>query len=563
MKIFELIDYIQRRINSILFRIILITFSILILSIYDGLFSKVYYSIGIVLYFLIYISLLKHHKLRLFNDLIFMIFILIGKNPNEILLFTFLILPAINSINFSGNRRSLLLYLYLFIIYDILLCFYNHRFEIDFVYDNIIPLYGLIFIWLIDLYTSLRIKIRDFRETINEVVESFYLDKETIKKPHKIYKTLIETINKKIKKELIEDLFCFTVNLTNERKLIIVNGSKFIWEYEFLDEKIVEKIASKKYILNTPLLIDNERYEKNLIILIEIEGYEYIFVFITKIEIPLYYLLIGFFRSITPALSKISKILLSEKRLQEVRNDELLKLTERRQYVNRATKTMHFIRNRLGPIANLIKMVENSDSIPSDKSLDFKLYLKNEADRAKIELSNITERANYLLEKSNNPFNFSITSRYSIEKIFSTLKRNFLSYFPSDEIKITDNSLKEKKHISINEEGFELFLSDWLNNVKKYKKANSSVEIIIENQEIKIIFKNDFLSSITEIKRMITDLMSNDRNEIMKRTTHGLFQIKTTLEDMQIPFIVSLNDDKSFVIFEITLKILENEDSNI
>ena len=211
MRIFEFIDYLQRRINSLLFRIVLILYSIFILANFEGIFNIALYLIGIILYLFVYIYLLKSPRIRLLNDLIFISFILLGKDPNKVIIFVFLLLPIVNSINFSGNKKSHLLYIYIFIIYIALTCFYSHKYEPEFVVRNAFPIVSLFFLWCIDLYTSLRTKIRTFRESLNEIVDSFYLDKETIKKPHKIYTSLIEVINKNIQSNLVEELLCFIV----------------------------------------------------------------------------------------------------------------------------------------------------------------------------------------------------------------------------------------------------------------------------------------------------------------------------------------------------------------
>jgi hypothetical protein len=50
--------------------------------------------------------------------------------------------------------------------------------------------------------------------------------------------------------------------------------------------------------------------------------------------------------------------------------------------------------------------------------------------------------------------------------------------------------------------------------------------------------------------------MSDDRNEIMKRTTHGLFHIKSSLEEMAIDYNVRrTGDDNDLLLFRINLKI--------
>src|SRR5690606_31573028 len=131
---------------------------------------------------------------------------------------------------------------------------------------------------------------------------------------------------------------------------------------------------------------------------------------------------------------------------------------------------------------------------------------------------NITDRANSMLEKSKNPFVYTTTKPLSIERVFSILNRNFNCYFPHIDLIVRVNIIN-KKYILINEEGLELFLSDWLNNMAKYNKKFVSTEFFIEGETLFIEFKNDCNQSVEETKQMISDLTSNDRNEIVKRTT--------------------------------------------
>lgn len=276
--------------------------------------------------------------------------------------------------------------------------------------------------------------------------------------------------------------------------------------------------------------------------------------------------MIGLFdRTLTPAFKKISNVLLSEKKLQELRNDEVAMLSEKSQYVSRANKTMHHIRNRLGPFSNLIKMLESLNLIPDEKVNDFKALIKKETEMARTELTNIIDRANKMLEKSNNPFVYTKLSEISIQRVFSNLKRNFHSFFPNSdvEIDIRINSDENKKMIYLNEEGFDLFLSDWLNNMSKYSKNLASCKFTVTETTLEIHFCNDYTSTTIEIEKLISDLRSNDRNEIMRRTTHGLYTIKVTLEDMSIPFEAIHDDKENILILKLVIKTHNYENSSI
>ncbi len=552
MKGHEIMDYIQRKINSILFRLVLVIYSYVIIFTQNNSFDIFVYLGVTLLYLFLFIKFDKKDKLRLLNDFLFINFILFGKDPSQVIVFTLIILPIINSINFSGTKKSIALYLYTTITYFNLICIYNNNVDAKFILANMLPLASIVFLWLINGYTELRLKIRAFREELNATVDNFYLKKEEIKRPHKIYKQLIEVIHNNNKKIKIEDIICFTTHTEKVDKLVITNGSSFIWSFSFKNENIIEEIRNRKNLINVKLALDGKEKHNNLLIYSNVEDQEYIYAIIAEEPLPFYYLVIGFFnRTLEPAFKKISNILLSEKRLQDLRNEEINRLSERSQYVSRANKTMHYIRNRLGPFANLIKMLENFDKISDDKKDNFKELIFKEAETSRYELNNITDRANNMLEKSNNPFVYTKLDDVSIERVFTILKRNFYTFFPNIEITFSINQSVEKKFVKLNEEGFELFLSDWLNNMLKYKKEFVECQFIVSEKTLEIIFSNDHKLSKQDLDKLIHDLMSDDRNEIMRRTTHGLYTIKLTLEDMNLSYEALSADNDT----KLTLKL--------
>lgn len=556
MKGHEIMDYIQRKINSILFRLVLVGYCYLIILSQNNLFNILVYIGVTILYLFLFVKFDKRDKLRLLNDFLFINFVLMGKDPSQILIFTLIILPIINSINFSGTKKSVALYVYTTITYILLICYHNSKADGDFILKNLFPLASIIFLWIINGYTELRLKIRVFREELNATVDNFYLKKEEIKRPHKIYKQLINVIHKNTKKIKIDDIICFTIHSNKADKLVITNGSSFIWSFSIKEENIIDEIRSKKSIMNVKLILDGQENHNNLLIYSKVEDQEYIYAIISATPLPVYYLVIGFFnRTLEPAFKKISNILLSEKKLQDFRNEEINRLSERSQYVNRANKTMHYIRNRLGPFSNLIKMLENFDSITEEKKSSFKVLIFKEAETARNELNHITERANNMLEKSNNPFVYTKLDDISIERVFTILKRNIYSFFPNIEINVTIDPKEEKKFVKLNEEGFELFLSDWLNNMLKYKREFVECQFTVSESALEINFSNDHRLSKQDLDKLINDLMSDDRNEIMRRTTHGLYTIKLTLEDMNIPYQALSADNDTKLVLKLQLKI--------
>jgi hypothetical protein len=148
-----------------------------------------------------------------------------------------------------------------------------------------------------------------------------------------------------------------------------------------------------------------------------------------------------------------------------------------------------------------------------------------------------------MLEKSSNPFVYSSLNKIKVERIYIILKNNLNHFIPTCKLKVVGDFQNKKPYGILNEEGFELFLSDWLNNMAKYKITYIECGFSLLKDMLIITFINDHAQSSQTIKKMISDFESDERNEIMKRTTHGLFIIKSTLEDMKIPFKVKEIDN--------------------
>ncbi|KAF2515886.1 hypothetical protein EYY60_01840 [Flavobacterium zhairuonense] len=560
MKRFEFLDLLQRRVNSILFRLSLLCYALIIILTNKNIFEKWVYYVVLPLYILVYIKFIRLSFVRLLNDFAFILIVLWGKSPYDIYNYTFLFLPIINAINFSGKKKSLLLYFLTVFEFFLLHSFSTSDSEIKNL-KAIKVLFPVFFLGIINWYTHLRMKIKVFREELIEVVDTFYLNKEHIKKPHKIYKKFIDVIHSNINHVLIKEMYCFCINKASAEKIIIVNGTSFVWNYKFKEDDFINRLRKYRTLTDETVIIDENNINKNLIIYTIVDNNEYFYLFSLNKKIPFYYSLIGFFRTIEPSLSKMSKILLSEKKLQEIKDEEIEKLSQKTQYVNRANNMMHYIRNRLSPFSNLSMMLDNQSKIPAEKIEAFQKLLIEQNERSKIELRNITKRADDMLEKSKNPFFYKTLSDVSIEKTFTILRRNFLSYFPDEEIEVGVKLSSQKRTVKLNEEGFEIFITDWLNNIKKYKNKIIRCIFIEENNNLCISFFNDHNQTKEQIANLLQDLKSDDRNEIIKRTTYGLFIIKSTLDDMDIKY--SISHQNGIIEFKIELKINKDESSDI
>lgn len=167
------IDKYQRKIISVIFRLLIIGYSVFLLIHCNSLY-KWYYNIGVfALYLIVYFTLYQRNKiislLRLLNDYIFISFIIYQTQEISIYSFALLFAPILNTHNHSGEKKSLLLYVFPLISLIILTKELNLWYSIPF----------FLFL-LINTFDSLRTKYFRFQQKLNSVIDDFFTSAELI-----------------------------------------------------------------------------------------------------------------------------------------------------------------------------------------------------------------------------------------------------------------------------------------------------------------------------------------------------------------------------------------------
>lgn len=559
MKTYLSISLFQKRVNSILFRLLVIAYGIFVISfLKENPFPWFVYPMIFIFYVIVYISVLKKSVIRLINDFLFIFLISLGKDPMNVVIFCFLLLPIYNNVNFSGGRRSKLLVPLTILVFVGLLLFYKDWILPDYS-EYLIVLIPIISLSFINYFTSLRDKLRDFRESLIDSVDTYYL--KNIRKPHRVYKGLIHSLNNIFKSKVIKGVVCLSINKENNEDLLVMNSSFIVYGIEVKND-LVNKVRERK-VFQTNQIDINQVNRSCLCIFVKVNEHEHIYLFILNEPIPIYYYLIGFFKSLYPTLTKISNIIISERELQEIKTREMSRLLVSHVYVNKANSTMHFIRNRLTPLYNLVLLTRRYKTVKEDEMPEYIELLNNEVERADNELKSITSRANSMLENDDNPFVYKDLKPVSSDKIFYTIKRLYSSLFPYKQLEILQSpSDTHKRYIQINEEGLEILLADWLNNMNKYSVSHATCAVLFHQDYLQIIFQNDHKLIKEDLRRLIEDLMSENRNEIMKRTTRGLYTIKSILDDMRVKYNVDEKENGRLLELNLTLQFVSDENSN-
>lgn len=526
-----LVQKITGKILSIFFRLIIVVFGLSIVLSRENYFETYWYFLAVIPYVLIYFNTLFKDgfisKIRLFNDYLFILFILYAKGIDYTTI-CFLLLPIVNSPNHTGRKKSIWLYIFFIISLYVL---NKYRFDWSFI------IVTTIFI-TINFIIDSRSRFFNNITSLNTEIEGFFEKELEIRKSYKVYDGILEVLNK-IKvlvfyRPKFTDIICFKVI---DDSVILENSSTFVWSYE-LDKKYLIDLMKENELdnykhSNIPLNLNGKDKSKNFILINETKKNKYVFLFIIEDAsnqlFNLYYT--SLLQSIT---ARISRVLDLENSIKD-ENKEILKIfREKYFHMQNAEKAMHFIRNRFNTLDNFIEMSKDNIAGKMDDE-DLKMY-STELQRLERNYDLLMKRVSSILNKPEKPFSAAQLESKSPNYLFSSLRDIWLDYFNEFDYELNWNiSTIDNFLIQVNQDGLYILLTDWINNLKKYSNGN---EIVIFNEDeiyLEVIFRNKYdKKAIDEIIDLKEDFNSKDRDRILKRTSHGVTIMKSILEEMSI-----------------------------
>lgn len=542
--------------NSLFFRILCVSYAILLLFTHkDNFFSGWIYLIFFILYISGYIYLayytksVKANSIRLLWDYFFIIVISYGKNVTEISTAIFTLLPVYNAINFTGNKRSPLLLIscamlsYIFLYYA--------------YYHNIPIAWGFLGLFCIDYYSSVRWKTELVSDNLMDIIDDFYSNAQ---KPHSIYEKAIEQINimlKKHKKSILE-IFCFVLN---DDKFNIVNSSKQVISYHVeMNSKTINLLRIKGYVNNISFQYDNMSSKYNYGVYIKSVSNtgikEYLFIVVLSKGLDIYDEFSGIKVLLQTFFTRIAKLLHNESKLAEMKRASMREIRNRSRFVEQSVNTMHFIRNRLSPYLNLLQLIEEKRKADLETKQVIDQMIIKQYKTAKHELEQVVLQANFLLERENNPFSFQDLSTYSVMKIVTKIRNVWKEYFKEEDLDVQKLDIEECNRLCINTNmnGLDLLFSDWISNMSKHKNKYASCSLYIEQNHFVIEFNNDYLCQERDLVALINDLNLDDRKQITRRTTHGIYFIKQVIDELQIAHAALKKSVNEISVLTLTFK---------
>lgn len=510
--------------RSFLFRIILLMFSYWIVEHNENIFPKWEYYVLFVIYYTIYCFLKYKQKdiLRLAWDFVLINVVIWGKELHDPMTFMLVIVPMINAINYTGKRSHLNL-LSLLTLGTLML--HLRPFEPWIV----IPILALAIMYL----TSVR-TYRAWRteKEITENVNRYFLDPLMLK-PHQIYESIITELNNYFHFKEGQGIKLITTYVLKGETLWLVSASDFLWtRTRQLENQQLQDL--KKY---KELRISDDDINTYLFY-IPIGEFEYVFTCdvsnASSVTINFY----KFKDMMRLAFSKMSILLSTEYRISERREEKFNEIKDSVLYVNQAVKVMHFIRNKMTPLSNLIAYHKEMGNMPDDILDKMKDRISKEANQAETDLSEILKFANYLLDKSKNPFLCTEIQEVSILKIYliiSEITERAMQLPVSVDEKIKSYADKGMcLHTNLVES--KIMFTDWITNMMKYSTGCENISMYTEEGKLIVHFENQCRIKDKDIDKLVSDMNSNAKDAVLegKEYGYGIYIIKSIARELDV-----------------------------
>lgn len=553
---------INRYVRSFSYRVILLIYGIILAFLFPSL--SIYLYVGLFILYFSYIILYLFYNvnviIRSIFDLVFIAICLYGKPVDNISVIAMLFLPVANSINHTGRGRFSYVYLLgLIVIYvGMLFSVSNENIIIQILY----VLIAFSSFGVIQWFTQ-KCWIRNNNEALlKDAVEDCYVHGIRY---DKVYKRITQIFNEE--KIGILDIFCF-ISHDDFKSLFVVNGSRFVYNYSIsISESQFQKIQKDSVCKNISLTIDGYLYKNNIVIVAPATLFKdnndktsYLFVLCFENKPFGTYL---FIENIRRELEKLSQYLYSERiiRLRKIENFE--KIKDKGRFVDSAINTMHFIKNRLSSLQTLVDVVNEIDQSHID--CEHIKVAKVAAERSTIDINSILQKARYLLDKENNPFHYQPLESCSTRNMFAILRMVWENIFSNSNINVSnvEEINNELAYIKTSMEGVEILFSDIIRNMFKYQKGQSTCCCTCDSEFLIIVFKNDFVDK-NAVSTLVKTYNQKDKEEIIKRKTFGVSNVKSFVSDMNILLSSSIEEISDVELFTITLKfkLIKDEDSS-
>lgn len=543
----------------------MVGYGMILSMIYEDIFPGYVYVICFLLYLVVQAKLFGTTSkvlalVRSALDLAMIAFTLYGKPLDNITTISMLFIPIANAINHTGKNKGSKIYILILCIVYLFLAYANR--DIIFTRNLFYVVLPFIAFFLIHLNTVKNWVATSQNSELQDAIDDYYNHGT---KHEEVYRRIIDVCSKY--NLSCNAIYCFITH-DSYKSLYIVNASQFVYTYNVeLKEKQIERLSKDKIDLNADITIEGRKMDSNLLIPVNKNSFrnneddsEYLFV-VTFLNDSEKFGWISL--ALESPLKKFAKLLYTERMMKKRRREYNEQIKEKGRFVDSAINTMHFIKNRLTSVQTLTDIV--NDANLTDDNLSIISCAKETAKRSQIDIDSIRNKAKYLLDKDNNPFHYQKTEMVKPRKVFAILRTIWENTFNHRNLLVDNVEILEDESLTVqtNMEGLEILFSDIVGNMFKYQICYSACKVSCSAEMLKIYFFNDFLD-MTIVKELIKSYNENSKEEITKRKTYGVSNIKSFVSDTNLGLTASLKCMENSTLFclELTFKLCQNENSD-
>ena len=544
MNIFRRMSWIyimQHVISSLAYRMLLLCFGLYIVLSHENIYPSYAYYIIMGLYVLLYYQLIDNRwkYARLMLDITLILIVLFGKFPLTEVGFVYALFPLISSTIYTGVHNK---YWPVFLITIVLLCILDHGFVLG---HQIVALV----IWAAGFQSWMGSRTNNLVATITGHIDNYFADNDGSRRPHYIYQNIIEEINKFLKEDYIKEIYCYL--LDDEGKIWLVNSSKFLWKRTLnLNKNIIERLQKNK-------AIDDSKHN-TLYYYVEKQGVCYIYIcklspshheFGFRKEYVLKYVL-------DVTFGKVSNVLASEYRIAEMRRKTFEETKGHIDYVSRALKVMHFIRNKLSPIKSVITFYSSMDTMDEKVRQRMEPRIKQEVKQARQDLNELVLTANYLLDKQNNPYSGADIEDVNIKLLFVILSE-IAEFHLGGVVNVSEEieNAQQRRTVRVSKVQLKVLFTDIISNISKYCQGYFDISMYIDSGDLVIDFLNDYPNNMDqECRNLMRDINNPDNDAIVQRNSHGISNIKSAASIMKIGLSAKVANDSKMRKYTLTTR---------
>lgn len=530
---------------QIISKLLLAVFGSVIVGIGSLALTWIIYLAVIFLYITTSLIYLRKQKFREFShleDMFFVLLLLFGAPLDNYVNFAFLLFPLVSRgayiDRFTYDRCFILEYIVLYVIVNLSTGVH----EMGYYYHQIVVI-GM-FTFLNIMYVQ-RMKYDEKRIQMLDIADDYFIAQN---KSYEVYKKIIEYL-------VGQGVHATSISCLESdwqmRRFHLINSSYLVstWHLK-LNRSDINYLKKGMVASNVDFILDEKKQERNDVYCVaqtntNVSKYFYFVITYRRDEINLKDL------NLEPLFLRMARLISFERIIRSKRDKTIQDMLQKSRFVNGATNVMHFLKNRLTPLQTLVDLAKNEGGVKQLENYDG--LLKDTAYSAQKEIDAILEKAEYLLNKQNNPFVFS-KEDCDAHNIFVVLSSIWTTLLPNTAIMCVDMGEESDDIYESNIEGLEILFSDIVGNMRKYSKNVQRCSFREGGDSVLIVtFENDF-GNKRDTQLLINDINNPNKDAVIYRTSYGIANIRAITDNLGIGRQAFLVTDSGYELYHLELR---------